>query len=231
MNADLDGKSTSRSDGKRSKGKESAYRNGTTHKRELVDFVLTDIHPHIPAWQAACAQSPNLHYVSSSVDAGNAPQNILELAGIPTSQAQDKKIFRLFSLAFHHLDDDTAAKVLENTLATSSGFAILELQDRTVESILTILSIGPLMWLGSWYWFWGDWTHLFWTYIIPVLPFVLVFDGLVSSLRTRNEMEIFRLMKGKVEGTDGKGWRFESGKRQHTVGIGEMGYFIGVKEE
>ena len=168
--------------------------------------------------------------MTPSIDAGNAPPNILELAGIPTSKAQDKKIFRLFSLAFHHLDDDIAAKVLANTLATSSGFAILELQDRTVESMITVLCIAPLTWLGSWYWFWGDWVYLFWTYVIPVIPFVLVFDGVVSSLRTRSEMEIFRLMKG-MDNVSSSGWRFQSGERQHTFGIGKMGYFIGVKEE
>ena len=205
------------------------YSNGTTYRQEPVHFVLTDIHPHIEAWELACKKSDHLHYVRSAVDAGNAPSNILELAGVP--HRKDKKIFRLFSLAFHHLDDDVAAKVLANTLATSSGFAILELQDRTVGSILTVLSIAPLMWLWSWYWFWGDWVHLFWTYVIPVIPFVLVFDGLVSSVRTRSEMEIFRLMKG-LDGKESQGWKFESGEKTHTrFPTGKLGWFIGLKED
>ncbi|KAL8798619.1 MAG: hypothetical protein Q9200_007734, partial [Gallowayella weberi] len=27
-----------------------------------VDFILTDLHPHIPSWRLACSRSPNLHY-------------------------------------------------------------------------------------------------------------------------------------------------------------------------
>lgn len=193
-----------------------------------VDFVMTDIFPHLEAWQAAAKRSENLHYVSAPVDASDSPQNLLALGNAP--EQDKKKIFRLFSLAFHHFDDPLAAKILRNTLSTSSGFAILELQSRTLGSLLTVLLIGPLLWLGSWYWFWGQWSHLFFTYVIPIVPAVVVFDGIVSSLRTRTPEEVLGLLTGEEEGRARReGWGFKWGGENHTQTGGEMSWFIGVK--
>lgn len=190
-----------------------------------VDFVMTDIHPHLPEWVRASNKSKNLHYVPYPVDAADAPHDLLSMAG---TQEKNKKIFRLFSLAFHHFPDPLATRILRNTLTTSSGFAIFELQGRDLGSIITILGMLPLLWAGSWWWFWGDWGLLFWTYVVPVVPFVLVFDGVVSSLRTRREGEVLALIKGC--GASMEGWRFETGSEVHTRTGGTMNYFIGIKE-
>ena len=70
---------------------------------------------------------------------------------------------------------------------------------------------------------------LFWTYVVPVVPVVVVFDGLVSSLRTRKRGEILALIE-EVEGWKGEGWRFESGRARHTWPCGEVSWFVGTKE-
>jgi hypothetical protein len=158
----------------------------------------------------------------------------------------DKKQFRLFSLALHHFDDPDAAQILQHALRTSSGFGIFELQARTFESMALMALFGPLMWAGGWWWFWGQWDLLFWTYILPVVPFVVVYDGVISSLRTRTPRELMRLMKGasgdgkggvgagageeKGDGIEWEKWRFESGVESHTWLLGEMNWFVGVKE-
>ncbi len=198
-----------------------------------VDFVLTDIHPHIAAWSQAAKRSDNILYVSSSVDAANAPKDLLALAGAPSygntvRKEKNRKIFRLFNLAFHHFDDELAIEILQNTLETSDGFAIFELCGRDVGNLVTELMLAPLLWLGSWYWFWGQWGQLFWTYVIPVIPFVVVFDGLVSCLRTRREGEVRELIARTEKGVDG--WRFETGGEVHTWPMGTMRYFIGIKD-
>ena len=84
----------------------------------------------------------------------------------------------------------------------------------------------PLLLIVSPYFFWKSPGHLFFTYIIPVIPFVVVFDGYVSSLRTRTGDEILAMLeqKGPV-----KGWDFWQGNEFHTFPIGEMSYFIGLK--
>lgn len=204
--------------------------NGYVGRDKGVDFVMTDIHPHLPAWSHASQRSENLHYVASSVDATNAPEDLLKLAG--TSSKNQGKVFRLFSLAFHHFSDPLAVRILQNTLSTSDGFAILELQGRDLGSLFLILMMGPPLMLGSWLWFWGQWAHLFWTYIIPVVPFVVVYDGIISCLRTRRDGEIMSLLReaAKAEGRSLDGWRFETGRAVHTWPTGTMQYFIGIKE-
>lgn len=164
--------------------------------------------------------------MAAPVDAANAPGNLLSLAGCPADR-RGGKIMRLFSLAFHHFPDPLARDILRNTLHTSDGFAIFELQGRDVGNLATVLMLGPLLWLGSWYWFWGQWGHLFWTYIIPVVPFVVVYDGLVSCLRTRRDGEVLALMR-QVGGWEG--WRVESGSEVHTWPGGRLQWFVGVKE-
>ena len=181
--------------------------------------MLTDIHPHLDAWEAAAKKSENLRFIAQSVDAGDAPRDL--------GQEKGKGVFRLFNLAFHHFDDKLAARILKNTLERSAGFGIFELQGRTLSSLFTVSMMWPLLLLITPFHFWRSPGHLFFTYIVPVVPFVLVFDGWVSSLRTRSPEEVLALMEGMVEA---EGWRFRSGSEVHTWPTGEMTWFIGVRE-
>ncbi len=60
------------------------------------------------------------------------------------------------------------------------------------------------------------------------MPFILVFDGLVSSLRTRTPKEVLQLLKGC--GADGEGWETISGHEMHTFPIGYLTWSIGMKK-
>ena len=85
-----------------------------------VKFVLSDISPHVSAWEALSKKSENLSYIPYSIDATDAPDGktmLKDVAGV-----SGKKVMRLFSLAFHHFDDELAAKVLKNTIDTADGF-------------------------------------------------------------------------------------------------------------
>jgi hypothetical protein len=35
-----------------------------------------------------------------------------------------------------------------------------------------------------------QWSRLLWTYLVPIIPFVLLFDGIVSCLRTYRPPEL-----------------------------------------
>jgi len=85
-----------------------------------VQFVLTDLHPHLEAWRAAAAKSENLTFVAEAVDAASAPTGLLGEGG-----KGERKVFRLFNLAFHHFDDALAAEILRNTLETADGFGFV----------------------------------------------------------------------------------------------------------
>ncbi|KAL3421780.1 hypothetical protein PVAG01_05936 [Phlyctema vagabunda] len=190
-------------------------------RTNAVQFILTDIHPHIPDWTEASKRSENLSFIATSVDAANAPTDITRQEG--------KSIFRLYNLAFHHFDDTLGSAILKNTLETSDGFGIFELQERTASSLLTICGMGLLFFFITPFYFWRSPGHLFFTYIIPIIPFVLVVDGYISSLRTRSPEEVQALMKSCGAPCDG--WTIKSGQELHTWPTGYMTWVIGVKDE
>jgi hypothetical protein len=188
-----------------------------------AQFVMTDLHPHIPDWQRAAARSKQLTFIPRPIDASRAPADILAGTGLDSS----KPVFRLFNLAFHHFDDPLAADILRDTLRTSGGIAIFELQDRSIGSFITMVAMAPMLFLMMPFFFWRDPVHLFFTYIIPIIPFVIVFDGLVSSVRTRTPAEVLQL--AKRSGGDLDGWVWESGRKRHTWPTGYITYVIGRK--
>lgn len=209
-------------------GKERGDKASLT-KPTPVEFVLTDIAPHVPAWKVAAQKSSHVHYIAKPIDASDAPADMLDSLELPGKDS-GRKIFRLFSLAFHHFPDPLARSILANTLETSSGFAILELQGRTAPSFIMIALMGPLLFLITPFYFWRDPVHLIFTYLIPIVPFVVVFDGFISSIRTRTGEEV-KAMADSLGESASRDWEFRWGSEWHTKFIGEMTWVIGIKKE
>jgi hypothetical protein len=102
---------------------------------------------------------------------------------------------------------------------------------------------------------------LFFTYIIPIVPIILVLDGYVSAYRTRSFEHVgphvftaiphrplantflprqikhlasqatLELARKGVEPTGGKEWVWESGSRRHTWPGGRMYWFVGRRAD
>lgn len=94
--------------------------------------------------------------------------------------------------------------------------------------------------------------------MLPLIPFCIVFDGYISSLRTRTPDEVVALLRRAKDAAGGgkqgaeaaqkearnggggsdsvrgepvvDGWRFVSGCEMHTDPIGWMNWIICVKE-
>lgn len=209
-----------------------------------VEFVLSDISPHISAWTAAAKKSENLGFVPQRVDATDAPSPKVLLQNAHNTDG--KKIMRLFSLAFHHFDDDLATKVLQNTIETSDGFwyvlvimmgnfadeySIFELQSRTWTSLIMVSLLWPMLMLTAPFFYIQDPVYLFFTYLLPWVPFIVVFDGYISMLRTRTAEEIQTLLKSRVSADELTRWKFLSGETQHTWLIGWLNWVICYKED
>lgn len=105
--------------------------------------------------------------------------------------------------------------------------SIFELQSRTFGSLVTCFLLGPLTFLNTWRVFWRSPAHLFFTYIVPLIPFCLVFDGYVSCFRTRTSEEVQQLMNRT---TKFQGWKFRSGREMHTYPVGHLSWIICVRD-
>lgn len=209
--------------------------NHTPPNSQPVHFVLTDLHPHIPNWSLAAAASPQIHYAPRSIDASASPPDLLSTVEPPLpSSPSSPRTFRTFNLAFHHLPTPLATSVLADTLSTSSGFAIFELQDRHLRSFLAVclLGLGVLVFAPYFAWRWRSPGTLFWSWVIPVLPFVLVWDGWMSSVRTRTVEEITEMMANcGVEPEVLKKWETRSGRITHLPPFADVNWIVAKKSE
>lgn len=71
------------------------------------------------------------------------------------------------------------------------------------------------------------WSRLLWTYLIPVVPLVSLFDGWVSCVRTYSVQELREL----TEALDAKNYHWETGAVKSRSGLIPISYLIGVPIE
>jgi len=120
--------------------------------------------------------------------------------------------------------------------------SIFELQQRTIPSFIQVFLLGPLLTLVTPIYFSQSLSHLFFTYIIPILPFVMVADGYTSVcaflrmgtvhmqvqiMRTRSPSEIHELIAKSTTPEERKDWIFEDDCFTHVPVIGKLYYFYG----
>lgn len=180
-------------------------------KKEVpnLEITMTDYYPNIPAFKFTIKQADNFKYVEKSVDARNVP---IELKGLRTQ-----------FLSFHHFKPDEAKKILQNAVNSNSSIAIFEAQERSVTSIIAML-FSPLSVL-----FTTPFIRPFkigrivFTYLIPVVPLYVLWDGVVSSLRTYSVKEMNALVK-ELEGTKKYNWEINRVKS----GPGVVLYLLGT---
>ena len=210
--------------------------------KKPIPFVMSDLHPNLDEWMEVCARSraAALSFIPQSVDATDPPVSATSTSApnwrTEEGYRSDTRVFRLYCLSFHHFGDKMARKVLESTMATADGFAIIELQDRYLSSLLLMLGHLPLIFLTSWWRYWRDVLMLVLVYLVPIVPVVNTYDGVASCLRTRNFREVMKLVAAKMQERKGeekvatKGdWVFRSRYEMHSWPVGYMNWIVGYK--
>jgi hypothetical protein len=209
-----------------------------------VRFLLTDLRPNLTSWRHAQEESGGVvGFVEDPVDATLPLLGRLNCFGDDDSNSGQRKgrLFGLYCLAFHHFGDDAAKAVLRRAMDAFDGFAIIELQDRRLSSLILMVVNLFFVLIFSVVWFWWDPVHLLLTYVIPVFPAIMLFDGCISALRTREFPEVMALVDevlgtsiANMEGdydkvnsiyTARRGeWRFQGGRRRHTIPFGYINW-------
>lgn len=176
-----------------------------------LKITLTDYYPNISAFKYSKEQAENFDYIEKSVDARNVPT---ELIGIRTQ-----------FLSLHHFRPDDAIQILQNAVNTNNTIAIFEAQERSLPSILAML-LSPISVLlitpfiqpfkpG----------RIIFTYLIPIVPLFILWDGVISSLRTYSIKEMNELVS-KLNDKGNYNW--EIGKIKS--GPSYILYLIGLKK-
>lgn len=95
--------------------------------------------------------------------------------------------------------------------------------------------IIPLSLIMTPVWFWWSPMHIFFTYLVPVIPFFLAFDGLMSHARTRTHGEVLNLLRSEELAFDKKNaldlsqWTFHHGKRKIMWPWCHLYWFVAIK--
>jgi len=148
-------------------------------KCDTRDFhvVLTDKYPNPEAFANAQTHSRiPVRFYRESVDARDVPA---ELNG-----------FRTMFTSFHHFRVHEARTILQNAVDARQGIGVFEITRRTPSTIIlmALWSITPFLFTLFVRPF--RWSRLVFTYVFPIIPFVLLFDGVVSCLRTYKPVEL-----------------------------------------
>lgn len=176
-----------------------------------LKITLTDYYPNISAFEYTQKYADNFSFVKDSIDARNVP---LHLTGLRTQ-----------FLSLHHFRPKDAKAILQNAVDSGNAIALFEAQERSVLSILamffsplTVLFVTPFIRpfkIG----------RIFFTYLIPIVPLFVWWDGIVSSLRTYSVGEMNELVK-KVSGHEKYNW--EIGRKKSGPGI--VLYLLGMRK-
>jgi hypothetical protein len=179
-----------------------------------LEVTLSDKYPNLEAFERVKQLSNGaIRYRREPVDA--------------TRVTSEPGRFRTLFTSFHHFRPEEARAILADAAAGREGIGIFEATERTpLMMLLTLLApfhaliftpfIRPFRW-----------SRLFWTYLIPVLPLTLLFDGLVSCLRAYT-LEELREMTRQLEVQH---YEWEIGRLAARVSLTHVIYLIGVPKE
>ena len=167
---------------------------------------LTDKYPNHQAFERAALNS-TFSYESRSIDAAHVPA---DLPGLRT----------IFS-SFHHFNHLEARNILADAFHQHRPIAIFELANPALKTMLITCTIPFLAMFLSLRARPFRWSRLIFTFIIPIVPFALWFDGIISCLRAYSQQELHDLIEGLSSDT----YRWQIG--EDRSGLLPVTYLIG----
>ncbi len=184
-------------------------------RRRRMPVCLTDYFPDPETFRRLQASAPGTF---TCVD---APVSALDVPARLTG-------FRTLFSAFHHFREDEAVRIIASAVAGRQGLGVMESTQRHPLLIAYMLLTPFMVWLTAPFHRGADWKRMFWTYLVPAIPLMVMFDGIVSCLRTYTPEELLALA-ARVPGSEGYHW--EAGVRR--LGILPVGttYLLGWPRE
>lgn len=176
-----------------------------------LKIVLTDYYPNISAFRLTKKKSNNFEFMDKPIDARNVPT---ELKGLRTQ-----------FLSLHHFKPTDAKQILQNSIDSNSAIAIFEVQERSLPSIIAMLFSPLSVLLTTPFIRPFKIGRIIFTYLIPIVPLFVLWDGIVSSLRTYSVKEMKELVKN-LNKTEKYDWEINKVKSRASVVL----YLLGTKK-
>jgi hypothetical protein len=191
----------------------SLVRHFEMHGAVAPQVLLTDKYPTTRKLQDVESPSRNrLRFLSDSIDATRVPKYL--------------RGFRTLFNSFHHLSPVEARGLLQDSVNKRQAIAVFEAPARHTLTLLSLWLIPIATWLFVPFRRPFRWSRLLWTYLIPLIPFVLLFDGVVSCLRAYSLGEL-QDMTSEIEAS---GYRWEIGEKAGGLLPVRITYLIGCPQ-
>lgn len=140
-------------------------------------IILTDRYPNLAAFQLACDLSGGIiDFRGEPVDACALPKGLFG--------------FRTLFGSFHHFSPAQAKQVLQDAVDSGQGIGIFEMTDRRLVTVLTMLTAPFFVLLHTPKIRPFRWSRLLLTYLLPVVPLLVMVDGIISCLRSYTTEEL-----------------------------------------
>ncbi|MDP2309776.1 MAG: class I SAM-dependent methyltransferase [Pseudomonadota bacterium] len=176
-----------------------------------VTARLTDFYPNKPAFEHTAANSGGrITYEAAPVDATAVP---------PTLTG-----FRTIFNAFHHFRPDVARRILADAASARRPIGVFEIVSREPFTLVALLTapLGVVLTMPLWRPF--RWQWVLWTWLVPLMPLFVLWDGIVSWLRIYDEDELRVL----VAGIDAPDYTWEIGRIRLGSAPAHATYLIGL---
>jgi hypothetical protein len=172
-----------------------------------VPFTMTDRYPNLNAFDRISSLYPSgISYSVESIDATQVPR---ELLGMRT----------MFN-AFHHFAPASARSVLACAVEARQPIGIFEIPDRALSTIIPLFLTPLFVAAATPFMRPFRWQRLLFTYLLPLVPFMCWWDGIVSQFRAYTVTEMLELTRG----LDDYDWKAE---RVRIGGAGHVTYLLG----
>lgn len=173
-------------------------------------ICLSDKFPNLKAFRNVRAAMGNqITFCVQPVDALKVPR---ELKG-----------FRTIFSSYHHFPPEEARAVLQDAVDVREGIGIFEVTRRAPSAIGRMFPWALLVFVTTLWMRPFRWSRLFWTYVVPIIPFVVLFDGVVSCLRTYRPEELREII-GKLTGSE---YRWKAGMESGHAANPTITYLVG----
>lgn len=139
-----------------------------------IRLVLTDKYPNLEVF--AAIEEIHVTTIGESIDAAMLEPKI--------------KGLRTLFTAFHHFKPEQAQGILKNAVDNQMPIGIFEITERKPGSLMTLIVAPITCLIFSLFIRPYKISRLFWTYILPIVPIMYTWDGLVSNLRTYTKSEL-----------------------------------------
>ena len=104
---------------------------------------------------------------------------------------------KLFINSFHHFDHDQVGQILKHNAENGNDILILEYCRKSPDSLIAMF-FGPVLFLLFLPFIWNRKNRLpcvLFTYLLPLIPLMLLWDGIISCLRTYSAKDLHAILE------------------------------------